>query len=188
MRDNFSIAHAFTAVWEGGYSNHKNDPGKATNFGVSLRWLEQSGIDVNDDGKINTDDIAALTPQKAAELFRSYFWDHLKLGLLPLPVAVVTYDAAVNTGCGQSVKFLQRACNSLSGTLLDVDGAMGAKTRSRALELIDEQNELARRCVNFRIGFHRELGIRPQYGPFLKGWINRCEALLRYLDDIGEEA
>lgn len=37
----FDMAHAFTARWEGGLTDHPADPGGITNHGVSLRWLQQ---------------------------------------------------------------------------------------------------------------------------------------------------
>ena len=39
MRDNFTLAHTFTARWEGGLSDHEADPGGITNHGISLRWV-----------------------------------------------------------------------------------------------------------------------------------------------------
>ena len=40
MSDAFQLAHAFTARWEGGLSDHPSDPGGLTNHGVSLRWVQ----------------------------------------------------------------------------------------------------------------------------------------------------
>ena len=57
MQDIFGLAHAFTAKWEGGFVNHPNDPCGATNYGVSLRWLKDDGIDVNGDSRIDLADI-----------------------------------------------------------------------------------------------------------------------------------
>lgn len=32
---------------EGGYVDHPNDPGGATKYGISLRFLQKNGIDLN---------------------------------------------------------------------------------------------------------------------------------------------
>lgn len=40
----FERAHRFTARWEGGYVCHPDDPGGATNHGISLRFLRGLGI------------------------------------------------------------------------------------------------------------------------------------------------
>ena len=42
---------------EGGYSNDKDDPGGATDYGISLRFLQDHDIDLNGDGKVNEMDI-----------------------------------------------------------------------------------------------------------------------------------
>ena len=34
------MVHAFTAQWEGGLTDHPADPGGLTNYGVSLRWVQ----------------------------------------------------------------------------------------------------------------------------------------------------
>ncbi len=189
----FETANTFTAKWEGGYVNHPNDPGGATNYGVSLRWLKDDGIDVDGDGKITLADIRALTPALAAALFRKHFWDRLTLDNLPPLAAIATYDAAVNTGRGQAVKFLQRACNALSRDLyqsLAEDGAIGPKTIARVTELSGLDAKLALLCVDMREAFHRQLADNSpypdgrDYRPFLSGWLNRTRNLASYVSSL----
>jgi lysozyme family protein len=48
---------------EGGYVDNPNDPGGATNYGISLRFLAdhpESG-DFNGDGEVDAEDIANMT-------------------------------------------------------------------------------------------------------------------------------
>jgi lysozyme family protein len=185
----FSLANKFTAKWEGGFVNHPKDPGGATNYGVSLRWIKDDGIDVDGDGKIDIADIRALTPEIAAELFKKHFWDLLKLDNLPPLAAVATYDAAVNTGRGQAVKFLQRACNSFAGDRLADDGKLGPKTLFRVKGLAGSGSDLslALCCVESREGFHNQLAANSPYPDgrdyrhFLAGWLNRTRALKAYV-------
>ena len=179
----FDRANAFTAKWEGGYVNHPNDPGGATNHGVSLRWLKDEGIDVTGDGVIDINDIRALTVSKAAGLFLRGFWQPLRLDTFPPLTATVTYDAAVNTGRGQAAKFLQRACNTFPGGEISVDGAIGPRTRARVLALDEQDFALAIKCVEFREAFHNQLANNSpypdgrDYRDFLRGWLNRTAAL-----------
>ena len=193
MKDIFSIANAFTAKWEGGYVAHPQDPGGATNFGVSLRWLKGDGIDVNGDKKIDVADIKALTPEKAAALFRTYFWNKLRLEALPPLTAIATYDAAINTGQGQAVKFLQRSCNEFPGApRLEADGILGDQTRLRIKALTDPRGDisLALACVEQRANFHQMLAANSpyrdgrDYRPFLTGWLRRTRALKVYLGGL----
>lgn len=144
----FTLAHAFTARWEGGLSDHEADPGGITNHGISLRWVtdlarqaraqclrdarqcdtcprrtgpdcDYFSLDLDNDGDIDADDIRACTRAQAARLFRRHFWDALDCGRLPLPLAVTLYDGAVNMGPGRAVKQLQEALNATGESQLD---------------------------------------------------------------------
>ena len=198
MHDAFTLAHRFTAKWEGGFVNNSADPGGATNYGVSLRWLEGNGLDINNDGKIDIADIKALTPEKAALLFRSYFWDYLHLSTLPPMVAIITYDAAVNTGCAQGVKFLQRACNRFAGAYIQMDGRIGKETIRRVNSLYAKESlYLCEHAIMEREEFHRQLGSRAPFGnakgqlidyrKFLPGWLNRTTSLWGYVQQLFKE-
>jgi len=188
----FTLAHDFTAKWEGGYVNHPNDPGGATNYGVSLRWLKDEGIDTNGDGRIDVADIRALTPELAARLFKKHFWDTLKLDTLPSFVGIVAYDAAVNTGRGQAIRFLQRACNSFGGDRLPDDGVLGPKTLARVIGLVSMNFSLAMRCIEQREAFHKQLAANSpypdgrDYRAFVAGWLNRTRDLKAYLARLAD--
>ena len=190
----FDLAHTFTAKWEGGLADHPADPGGITNFGVSLRflqnfaqnqdnreWLARIGIIL----PINERAIRTLNADHARHIFKRFFWDGMKLDNLPLLTSIATYDAAVNTGRGQSVKFLQRACNTLPGERLEVDGLIGPKTYARAQESKPD-SLLAGLCINERDTFYKCLvSGKPNYSPFLQGWLNRIAALRKYIHNLG---
>ena len=189
----FDQANAFTAKWEGGFVNHPKDPGGATNYGVSLRWLKAEGIDVTGDGVIDINDIRALTVSKAAGLFHRGFWQPLHLNAFPPLTATATYDAAVNTGRGQAAKFLQRACNTFPGGEISVDGAIGPRTRARVLALEEQDFVLAIKCIEFREAFHNQLANNSpypdgrDYRDFLRGWLNRTADLRGFVKNWDAE-
>lgn len=135
MRDIFEKAQAFVARWEGGLVDHDNDPGGITNRGVSLRWLRAIGCDIDGDGDIDQDDIRAVTPEVAANLFYTHFWVAPGLSALPPLVGVAIYDGAVNMGAGRAVRQLQAACNTVSRDQLEVDGRIGNQTLRRVRAL-----------------------------------------------------
>ena len=148
MSNAFESAHAFTAQWEGGLTDHPADPGGLTNYGVSLRWVQDlaqqarqkclrqhkncescpqaktlsctcADIDLVMDGDVDADDIRACTRAQAAHLFKKHFWDALCCAALPLPLAVALYDGAVNMGPGRGVRQLQQGMNAVGEAQLD---------------------------------------------------------------------
>ena len=189
--DNFSIAHKFTLSWEGGESDDAADSGGFTKFGVSTAFLTdiastQAGRDVlNSMGVIlpvTRNTIRSLTETQAAGLFRWQMWNTLSLDLIPLRPAIVLYDAAVNSGPRQSVKFAQRGYNACVtyGQPLDVDGIMGPATR-KAMQQADTE-KIIMSMLDQREQFYRDLvAAKPSQEVFLKGWLNRVTDLRRYV-------
>lgn len=197
---NFEIANKFTQKWEKGYVNHPNDPGGATYNGVSLRFLKQTGTDINGDGIINAEDILTLyrnkDQAKVDEIFYKAFWRDPKLDQFKyLPVQTALYDTNVNTGRTQTAKMLQRACNALSDKSLpklDVDGIIGPKTLARVLHLAQNDNgkNLTLTFLSQRLDFHNMLVSNSpypdgrNYKPFAAGWRNRVNDLVKYIKGL----
>lgn len=191
----FVIANVFTQKWEKGYVNHPKDPGGATYNGVSLRFLKQTGTDINGDGVIDARDILELYRKKdqanVDEIFFKAFWRDQKLDQYPcLSLQISLYDTGVNTGRTQTAKFLQRACNAVSPSAkLDVDGIIGKKSLAATLELIHYGRglELSKIFVIKRQDFHDALvnnspyPDKRDYRPFAKGWRNRVNDLKAYI-------
>lgn len=188
--NDFEFANAFVAKWEGGYVDHPKDPGGATNYGVSLTWIRGAGIDINEDGIVDVKDIKALTPEIAAKLFKEEFWDKLKCDSLPRLTAIATYDAAINVGRGQAVKFLQRAYNKVGNGELVVDGAIGPKTVQAVNDAVGRNvsdYDFCKINVDLREAFYKQLANNSPYPDgrdyrgFLKGWLRRTVDLLKYI-------
>ena len=196
----FTTANTFTQKWERGYVNHPNDPGGATYNGISLRFLQQNGIDINGDGKIDIQDILTLyrnkDQAKVDEIFWKAFWRDPGLDRFnSLLIQTCLYDANVNTGRTQAVKFLQRACNAISCPglrKLEVDGKIGPLTLSRVADLcsLDGGRKLAEAYLDQRMAFHNLLVNNSpypdgrNYRPFAAGWRNRVNDLRRYLRSL----
>ncbi len=189
--DNFSIAHKFTLSWEGGESDDAADRGGFTKFGVSTAFLtdiasSQAGRDVLDRMgvilPVTRNTIRSLTKTQAASLFRWQMWDALKLDLIPLRPAVVLYDAAVNSGPRQSVKFAQRGYNACVtyGQPLDIDGIMGPATR-KAMQQADTDKILMAMLDQREKFFNDLVRAKPSQEVFLRGWLNRVTDLRRFV-------
>lgn len=182
MSKAWRMAQDFVAQREGGYVNDPGDPGGATKYGVSLRWLRSLGLDINGDGDIDAADIKALTPVQAESLFKAHFWDYQKLDELPALVAVCHYDASVNMGPGAATKRLQAVCNSYKAfPALVADGVLGPLTRQRVCDLCPDAKAVQSFCdrlLSSRESFYCSLAaLKPVYKKFLRGWLGRVNAL-----------
>src|SRR6218665_304282 len=116
----FADALARVLVHEGGYVNHPRDPGGATNFGVIQRvydgYRERKGQP--------TRSVKDITEFEVKEIYDRQYWQAIKGDKLPLGVSYAVFDGAVNSGPGQSIKWLQRALG------VTADGALGEVTLS----------------------------------------------------------
>jgi lysozyme family protein len=54
---------------EGGFVNDPQDPGGATNHGVTIHTMRRLGLDLNKDGAITSADVRRLTGAQAVEIF-----------------------------------------------------------------------------------------------------------------------
>lgn len=107
--DAFNRAVKFILEHEGGYVNDPDDPGGETKYGISKR----SYPDI---------DIASLTEERAIAIYFEDYWIEANCHVLPEPVAMLIFDAAVNQGHRRAAKSLQRAAS------VTRDGIVGLQT------------------------------------------------------------
>jgi len=193
--DNFDIAHKFTAKWEGGLSDDAADRGGLTNYGVSIEFLKDFASEYDNRLKLQSlgvsplpvtrSTIKYLTEDQAKAIFRHEFWNPLQLDDLPLQIAVLLYDAAVNSGKSQSVKLAQRGYNACVtyGTKLTVDGKLGPLTRA-ALSKTNTK-PVRQAIITARENFYKDIvRNKPSQYVFLNGWLNRAADLRKYVESL----
>ena len=115
MSEIFEYAVLQVLKREGGFVDDKNDPGGATNFGVSQRAYPD-------------EDIQGMTEDRAKEIYRRDYWEPLRLSELENDyVTGEIFDTAVNMGLNRATKIAQESLNYL-GSKVAVDGIMGPET------------------------------------------------------------
>lgn len=114
---------------EGGYVNDPDDPGGATNFGVTIHTMRRLGLDLDQDGDIDAKDVRMLTLEQAVDIFMKHYFKRPGIAGLPLSIQANVFDMYVNAG-GNAVKILQRLCNKINDQDIAVDGAIGPMTRA----------------------------------------------------------
>lgn len=173
------VHRKFTNVWEGGsaFTQNKNDPGGATKFGVSLRFLKGlplKEVDLDLDGAITWKDVMALTTDKAEAIFYKYFWLTCGSDKLQNAPGVVLYDSAVNLGVTRAVKILQFCVG------VKADGIIGSRTIGASSVI--SSDVLARKMLLCReLYYHRLVESTTWADDFIKGWLNRTAALSAFI-------
>lgn len=170
---------------EGGYVNDPDDPGGATNFGVTIHTMRRLGLDLTGDGKVDAADVKALSRERAAEIYVRHYFHEPKIHLLPAPLQPSVFDMQVNAGAN-AVRILQRLLGAFGHPLRD-DGAIGPLTIEAAAaamaaapdHLVDAYG-VARRNYYYRIAdarpASRKYARRKDGGK--GGWITRAEEFI----------
>ncbi len=188
MSKEFDLAYEHVKKWEGGYVNNKNDKGGATNFGISIKFLEdfhqtrtgQVLLGKMNIHKVNVETIKNLTLEQAKAIYKKAFWEDTNISKLPLKFAIVVFDFAVNSGSYAGARILQRAINA------DVDGIIGPLTITQA-KIKAEENEQAvlETMFKYREDFYNNIVKRnASQKVFLKGWLNRLNSLVEYVKGV----
>lgn len=111
---------------EGGFVNDPDDPGGATNFGVTIHTLRRLGLDLTGDGRVTEADVRALTRAQAVDIYIEHYFRRPGIGQLPEPLQASVFDMHVNAG-SNAVRILQRLLVDM-GHDIAVDGAIGPQT------------------------------------------------------------
>lgn len=163
---------------EGGYTCDPDDPGGATNWGIThedVAWFR--GVP-----EVPPIEVKNLKLEEAKSIYRKKYWDPLNLSRINSDLsASLIFDQAVNRGVGTVGKQVQRVLNAV-GFILPVDGIFGNNT-------IDALNKVSSR--SFSVAFFK--ASQQSYVvicqnnktmlKFLPGWVNRTHAMLdRILD------
>lgn len=170
---------------EGGFVNDPDDPGGATNHGVTIGTLRSLGMDVNRDGRIDVADVRALTRAQAEQIFVEHYFRRPRLAELPEPVQASVFDMYVNAGAN-AVKILQRLITRMGFPATD-DGVIGPRTIAAARDAAEaaprhlaDAYGIARRNYYYALADQR-----PASRKFARtkaggkgGWITRAEEFI----------
>lgn len=158
MRENFNEALRRLLEHEGGYTNHPNDPGGSTNFGITLadyrRFVDKNG---------QASDVRSMSINEAKAIYRAQYWDSQKCDLLPSGVDYAVFDYGVNSGIGRSGKVLRRLLNLPDNTSVVTAAVVAAANKADASALVNA-------ICDERLAFLQKLKTWPTFG---KGWGRR---------------
>jgi len=170
---------------EGGYVNDPDDPGGATNFGVTIGTMRRLGLDLDGDGRITSQDVKKLKMEQAADIFIQQYFNEPRIDLLPGPLQPSVFDMNVNAG-SRSIKILQKLLRKFDEPVA-VDGGIGPQTAGAAARALAKAPDsfvdaygIARRNYYYRLADRR-----PALRKFARrrdggkgGWIKRAEEFI----------
>lgn len=163
---------------EGGskFTNIPGDAGGATKFGISLRFVKGipgAKFDLNGDGVTDARDIQLVDYNKAAELYKQFFFMGPKIYTLDERVQPMIFDEGVNMGPPHAIECLQHAI------LVPADGQIGDLTRSSLTGVINSLGfpHVANLIVDqFIRRYESIVAGNPGQAKFLQGWKNRANS------------
>lgn len=156
-------AMAIELRFEGGKDDDPIDPGGRTNQGVIQRvyaaYRRSKGLPVRD--------VFLMENHERDEIYWNNYGKKVRYDELPPGVNIVVADGGVNSGPGQSIKWLQRALG------LNADGVLGDVTLQATIDYPDHDDLIAK-IIAQREKFLRALKTFYHFG---KGWISRIMQL-----------
>ena len=150
---NFDDAFLWLLGAEGSYTNNPEDPGGPTKWGVTELVARSFGY---------TGSMKDYPVEEAKKVYRTMYWGNLKIDQLPECIRYDIFDAAVNSGVAQAIRWLQHSCGA------EEDGILGPKTLEAANAT--EPVKLRTSYNGCRLKFMTDL---PQWNTFGKGWARR---------------
>ncbi len=164
-KEDFYKACDFVEKHEGFKSNHPNDRGGLTYYGITQTFLDAHGIKKK---------VSDLTRAESREIYYDYVWVPLKYAFINnLQVAAKVFDMRINMGPTQAHKLAQRAVNELNDEDIKVDGILGKETLAaiNSTKSLDLLNSLRAQCVSF----YNALAAKDKSQEvFLNGWLRRA--------------
>ena len=172
MKQNEQVVLEWTGLSEGGYVNHKKDPGGPTDRGITQRtydaWNKLKGKPQKP--------VKGISKAEADEIFVSQYFTTVRFNELPSGLDYAVADFAINSGPSRAVKELQRVLG------VEQDGVIGLKTLA-AIKTKNPQLLIVAYCER-RLAFMKSLKI---WDTFKNGWTTRVMGKIngQQDDDIG---
>jgi len=160
MEANFFKSLEIVLKHEGGFVDHPEDPGGATNKGITHKtYSDFLGRPLEDVSELKN-----IPDEHVQQIYKDGYWNRVKADQLSSGVDFCIFDWAVNSGPGRAAKALQKA------VMVTQDGAIGPMTLAAVEEELPE--EIIEKITKEREEFYRSL---KTFDTFGKGWLRRNE-------------
>ncbi len=156
----------FVVGSEGGFTDNPADPGNWTGGRIGAGECHGTKFGISA-GAYPDLDIANLTLDEAKALYQRDYWDRIDGDRLPASIALLVFDAAINSGTGRAMRWLQQAAS------VDQDGTIGPVTLAAIGTIVARPDGGAELCAELlaqRLTFMTSL---PTWKSFGLGWARR---------------
>ena len=169
----FELAIPTVLRHEGRFVDNPADPGGATNFGISLRWLAANNLlsvlerEEGDITQSALNAVKSMTQEDAEVFYRIQWWDQYGYGrVIGQSIATKIFDTAVNLGARPAHRIAQKAAGVVA------DGVLGSESIAA---LNAAQASLLHSMQDLQAQYYQALVNRnPSLDIFLAGWLNRA--------------
>ena len=160
MDELFKKCLKFVLQWEGGYVNHPNDKGGATNKGITQStyntWLKTQGKAACD--------VKQITDAEVEAIYYKNYWLAAGCDKMSAKFAALCFDTAVNMGTGIVKATGMTRCNEFL---------------KKAEWKYPDKFIAARKAK-----YDEFIKYDPTQKVFEKGWKNRCNALAEFIKTL----
>ncbi len=163
----FDAAFALVVGSEGGYSTDQADPGNWTGGACGKGECRGTKYGISA-AAYPTLDISSMTEAAARTIYQTDYWNNIAGDKLPPPLALLMFDAAVNSGVSRAARWLQMALGVAE------DGAIGPETLAAVTAKSGQGAALMTEFLAQRVNYMAGL---PTWRSFGLGWSRRLCAL-----------
>jgi lysozyme family protein len=163
----FLRALPFVLQWEGGYVDDPDDPGGATNKGITQGTYD----DWRASCQLDPQPVKFISDCDVSTIYRRRYWEAAHCDELPCDFDIAVFDTAVNMGKRRAIRFLQKAAGC------EADGMWGPVTKAAVGSLTNE--DLATYLDHRQAKYEQLIRNNPRLAKFRNGWMNRLNALRR---------
>jgi lysozyme family protein len=161
MNLNFAQSLAWVLQSEGGFVNDPNDPGGATNKGVTQNVYDA----YRSAHGLMRQSVLYITTAEVSNIYKAQYWDAVRGDSVPAGVDYCLFDEGVNSGPVKSIIDLQTALG------VKADGQFGMITM-QALNGVNDIEGLIQKICDLRLNWLHRLSTWRFFGA---GWSARIK-------------
>ena len=150
MQENYTKYLSIVLNVEQGYVDDPDDPGGATNHGITQRTYDTWRSKHN----LQRVSVKECTVQQASQIYEDMYWDVVKCDSLPEPLDLIAFDCSINQGPGFALK-----------CLVKIQGQGNIPEKCKEFMTLRKER------------YDEIVANKPSQKKFYKGWMNRLDTI-----------